>query len=143
MRIILRTIILSSVLLLSAGVATAADFLVVVNESNATTTLTAREVANIFLKKRIQWNDGTKITPVVLPDANPASAAFDRQILNKSIAALRAYWQQEIFSGRNIPPVERTSDEEVVAQVQKYPGAIGYLNGGAAHAGVRVVNVTD
>lgn len=142
MRTILRMSILSG-LLFTATAVSAADFLIIVNESNKTATISAREAANVFLKKTGHWNDGTKILPVVLPDASAASLAFDKQILNKSIAALRAYWQQEIFSGRNIPPAEKASDDEIVAYVQKNPGAAGYISGGASHPGVRVVSVTE
>ena len=121
----------------------ASGFLAIVNDANKTTTITTREAANVFLKKKVQWGDGTKILAVVLSDTSPVSQAFDKQILNKSIAALHAYWQQEIFSGRNVPPVEKATDDEVVAFVQKNPGAIGYIAGNAAHPGVHVVSVTE
>jgi hypothetical protein len=45
------------------------------------------------------------------------------------VQAVRAYWQQLIFSGRGVPPVELESDEAVVAFVLKYPGAVGYVSG--------------
>ena len=142
MQIILRTTAILC-LLAVAATAAAADFLVVVNESNKTTNLATKELAAIFMKKKVQWSDGTKIMPAVLPDSNPATAAFDKQALNKAANALHAYWQQEIFSGRNTPPVEKASDDEVVAYVQKNASAIGYIGANAAHAGVHVVTITE
>ena len=44
------------------------------------------------------------------------------------MAATRNYWQQMVFSGRELPPPELDSDEDVVRFVLKYPGAIGYVS---------------
>ena len=48
--------------------------------------------------------------------------------LGRSVSAVRAYWQQQIFSGRNVPPVERPSDAEVLTFVKEHPNAIGYVS---------------
>jgi ABC-type phosphate transport system substrate-binding protein len=130
-------------LLLLIGAASAADFVIIVNESNKITSLPLRDVASYFLKKKAQWSGGIKAMPVGLPESNATTIAFDKQVLTKSAAALRAYWQQEIFSGRNTPPVEKPNDAEVLAFVQKNPGAIGYVSPGSATTGVRVVTVTE
>ena len=37
------------------------------------------------------------------------------------------YWQQRIFSGRDVPPPEFELDREVVEYVLKHAGAIGYV----------------
>jgi ABC-type phosphate transport system substrate-binding protein len=130
-------------LLFSVAAASAADFVVVVNNENKVTSLSAKDAAALFLKKKTQWPNGTKVVPVVLGDAAAATAAFNKLVMNRSASAVHAFWQQEIFSGRNVPPAEKASDDEVVAFVQKNPGAIGYVSAGASHSGVKVVTVTE
>jgi len=54
---------------------------------------------------------------------------------------LDTYWQQQIFSGKDVPPSNKSSDDDVIAFVKSNPGAIGYVSGSAAVAGVKVVAV--
>jgi ABC-type phosphate transport system substrate-binding protein len=121
----------------------AADYVVIVNAHNAATSISSKNLSLIFMKKNSRWPDGTKIELVSLSDSTAASVAFDREIFKRSPAAIRAYWQQEIFSGRSVPPVEKTSDDEVIAFVAKNPGAIGYVTAAPAKAGVKVIKVEE
>ncbi|MEO8035446.1 MAG: hypothetical protein ABI837_13505 [Acidobacteriota bacterium] len=134
--------ILSLLLILTAPVASAAGYIVIVNSANNTTSLSSRDVAALFLKKKTSWENGTPVMPVVLSDSAAATTAFDTEILRRSANAIRAYWQQEIFSGRDVPPLEEPGDQEVVNFVQKNPGAIGFISANAPHAGVKVVSVS-
>jgi hypothetical protein len=49
-------------------------------------------------------------------------------VLQRSVAAVKAYWQQRIFSGRGVPPPELDSEERVVVYVLEHEGAVGYLS---------------
>ena len=61
-------------------------------------------------------------------DRNAAPrVAFSRDVLHRSISEVVAYWQQQFFSGRSVPPAEKRSDAEVVAFVAANAGAIGYV----------------
>jgi hypothetical protein len=53
------------------------------------------------------------------------------------VGAVRSYWQQRIFSGRDVPPPELDSDEAVVAFVARSPGGIGYVSAATKLSGVR------
>jgi hypothetical protein len=66
---------------------------------------------------------------------------FCEEVLSRSVAAVKSYWQQLIFSGRAVPPPELDTDEEVVRYVAKYSGAIGYVSGASELSGVKVVAV--
>jgi hypothetical protein len=60
----------------------------------------------------------------------------------KSVTAIKTYWQQQVFSGRDVPPVERPGDAEVVAYVRENVNAIGYVSAGAPLArGVKAVTI--
>lgn len=104
---------------------------VIVNPANPTTAVERRFLAEAFLKKTTRWPDGSLIRPVDQGGDAPSRQRFSEDILGRSIAAVRSYWQQMVFAGRNLPPPELDSDDEVVRYVLKYGGAVGYVSGAA------------
>lgn len=108
----------------------AQEFTVIVNASNPVSTMPKDDVAKLFLKKTVSWQSGRPVAPVELPTTAKAREAFAREVLNKSIAQVKSYWQQQIFSGRDVPPPEKQSENDVVAYVRSNPGAIGYVSKG-------------
>lgn len=136
-----RTIGWLFLLILATPVAAfAADYVVIVNPQNALHSISPKDLSLVFLKKNTRWPNGQKIELIALPDTTSASIAFDKEIFKRSPAAIRAYWQQEIFSGRSVPPIEKTTDDEVIAFVANNPGAIGYV-AVAPKAGVKVIKL--
>jgi ABC-type phosphate transport system substrate-binding protein len=133
---------LTALLALAAAPALAAEpsFLVVAHPSVAVSELPRSKLSNLFLKKGTQWPDGTTVHPVEPLDPK-LREAFARQIHERSAAAVAAYWNALIFSGRELPPLEKASDADVVSYVRATPGAIGYVSAGADTAGVKVVGV--
>jgi ABC-type phosphate transport system substrate-binding protein len=116
-------------------------YVVIIHANNPNTSLPRRFVGDAFLKKVTRWPDGSVIRPVDLPADSSARARFTDDILNRSVAAVKSYWQQMIFSGRDVPPPELSNDDEVVKYVAQNPGAIGYVSGTAQPSGVRPVRV--
>ena len=108
----------------------AQDFTVIVNASNPVSSLPRDDVAKLFLKKTVAWESGKAVAPVELPPAAKAREEFARTVLNKSISQVKSYWQQQIFSGRDVPPPEKQTENDVVAFVRSNPGAIGYVSKG-------------
>ena len=104
-----------------------AGFVVVVNATNPASSITRSQLAALFTKKEQSWSNGTPAFPVDLPADDPTREAFTESVHGKSPQAIRAYWQQQIFSGRDVPPPERGSDEEVLAYVRSTVGAVGYV----------------
>ncbi len=71
-------------------------------------------------------------------------AYFLSDVMNgRSAFALKTYWQRRVFSGRDTPPLEKASDEEVVAFVKANRGAIGYVAPSSPLAGVKVLELQD
>jgi ABC-type phosphate transport system substrate-binding protein len=125
----------------SAATAMAQDFKVIVNAANSTESLSADVAAKLFLKQSSKFPNGTPATPVDLAKGSPVRAAFSKAVLNRPVASVETYWQQQIFSGKDVPPAAKASDDEVVTFVKANPGAIGYVSAGASTAGVKVVDV--
>jgi ABC-type phosphate transport system substrate-binding protein len=138
--ITLLAILLASVLSTAAHSADAPGFVVIVNAANLAA-LTREQVADIFMKRLTRWDDGQPVAAVdALPDA-AVREEFSRVMLRRGVPAMEAYWQQQIFSGRDMPPIQKDSDAEIVAYVRKMRGAIGYVSAGTPLDGVRAVNV--
>ena len=119
-------------------------FVVVVNEQNTVGTVPRALVSRLFLKKVSRWDGGAAVLPVDLPADSPVREAFTRRVLEKSVGSVRAYWQQQIFSGREVPPPEKPGDDAVLDFVQANPAAIAYVSPLAPiPRGVRVLGVAD
>jgi ABC-type phosphate transport system substrate-binding protein len=128
-------------LIASATTAAAQEFKVIVNSANSTAELSADVAAKLFLKQTSKFPNGTSAQPVELGKSSPVRAAFSKAVLGRSATAVETYWQQQIFAGKEAPPPAKATDDDVIAFVKANPGAIGYVSGGAATAGVKVVDV--
>jgi ABC-type phosphate transport system substrate-binding protein len=116
-------------------------FRLIVHRSNPVTELERRFVEDVFLKKIKSWHNGDAVRPVDLEPNSPVRRRFTEVVLRRPLAAVRAYWQQRIFSGRDVPPPELDNDQQVLRYVARYPGAIGYVSGGARLDGVKAVDL--
>jgi ABC-type phosphate transport system substrate-binding protein len=103
------------------------EFLVIVNRANPAREVSAELAAEAFLKKTTRWSNGENIRPVDLAPDSGIRRRFSASVLKRSVAAVRSYWQQRIFTGRDTPPPELDSEDAVVRYVSKYEGAIGYV----------------
>jgi ABC-type phosphate transport system substrate-binding protein len=98
-------------------------------------------VADIFLKERSTWPDGSTAHPVDQLPRTHVRASFSNSVIRRSVQAVRSYWQQRIFSGRGVPPPELDSDEAVLAYVRGRAGAVGYVSLAADPKGVKVISL--
>jgi len=119
----------------------ASNYQVIVHPNNSAVTLDRRFAEDAFLKKITVWPDGVVIRPVDLAASSPVRRRFTEDILNRSVEAMKGYWQQRIFSGRDVPPPELDTDDDVIAYVLKYEGAIGYVSGSANLRGAKALAV--
>ena len=116
-------------------------FRIIMNPDNPVRSLDRRFLADVYLKKATRWPSDEAIRPVDLGPGSPIRRAFSDDVLNRSVSAIKSYWQQMVFSGRGVPPPELDSDGEVVRFVLKNRGAVGYVSGGADVAGAKIVFV--
>jgi hypothetical protein len=110
---------------------------VIVNAKNPTTSVNRELVTDIFLKRTTSWEGAGGALPVDLRLDSGVRAAFSRSVLKRSLAAVRSYWTQRIFSGREVPPPELESEAAVVRFVASHPGGVGYVSPGPPAPGVK------
>jgi hypothetical protein len=119
-------------------------FRVIVNGANSAKRLRRATLSGYFLKEATRWPDDGPVVAVDQSLDSRLRASFSMEILHVPAFAVPVYWQQQIFSGRNVPPAVKASDEEVIAFVKANAGAVGYVSARAALPdGVKAVRIVD
>jgi len=125
----------------SAWATTSEAYKIIVNPDNPANELDRQFVRDAYLRKASLWDTGTTLRPVDLTSRFAVRDRFLHEILRKNASQLRSYWNQQIFSGKGVPPPEVDTTANVVAYVLANPGAIGYLPHDADAGGAKVVRV--
>jgi len=121
--------------------AEAPSYVVIVHPNNPHATASREFLAAAFLKKSTRWQNGEPIRPVDLRADSWVRRKFSEAVLRRSVPAVRNYWQQRIFSGRDVPPPEFDSDEAILQYVATHVGAVGYVSTRAQLKRARVLIV--
>ncbi len=129
-------------LLALAGLAQA-QVAVIVNPKSATASMTADQVAGIFLGKTNTLPSGATAAPADLPESAAARDAFYSKVTGKQSAQVKAAWSRIVFSGKGTPPKELGSAADVKKFVASNPDAIGYIEKSAVDGSVKVVLSVD
>jgi len=116
-------------------------FHVIVNPDNVTGSIDRKFLSEAFLKKVTRWPNDELIRPVDQASSAPARQAFSEGVLRRSVAAVKSYWQQMVFSGGGVPPPELDSEGDVVRFVLKNPGAVGYVSTGVSLQGAKILTL--
>jgi len=101
---------------------------IIVHIKNPTQQVSRKFLADAFLRKITFWKSGDAIVPVDLDSESKTRREFSDVILLKPVTAVRNYWQQMIFSGQSVPPVEFDSEKQVVQYVSEHPNSIAYVS---------------
>ena len=144
-----KTVLLLAVAALATGApratAQGGKYVVVVNPGNPVMRLSQSQLSRIYLGKLQGWEINGKIEPVVVMDqmaGSPLRENFTKDVKRKSLSEADAYWRQEIYAGRNFPPLEQ-SESEALEAVRGSIGGIAYVSASADLKGVKVVSVRE
>lgn len=135
-----RSIVILFALFLTLSI-NAQSFKIVVNSSNSVNSLTKKELSDFFLKKRTKWSSGIKVIPVDLSSKSSVRTAFTKEIHEKTVSQIRAYWQQSVFAGKQTPPREMNSDQKIIEFVKMHKGAIGYVSKQSNTEGLKTITI--
>jgi len=137
---ILQMVVLSLIML---GCVQAQEFIVIVNKANPIESLTKTELNDIFLKKELRWKSGEKIQPVNIVYSSELREIFTRSIHQKTVNQIRSFWQQSIYSGKQVQPIELTTETQMMAFVRDHIYSIGYVSSGATLLGAKKITIRD
>jgi ABC-type phosphate transport system substrate-binding protein len=100
--------------------------------------LSIEEVAQIYLRRKRFWDDGSTIVPLNLSSPAPLRARFSQLVLHQTERRLADHWNRLYFDGI-LPPATLASTEAVRRYVASDPNAIGYVPAADVDGSVRVV----
>jgi ABC-type phosphate transport system substrate-binding protein len=128
---------LCAALALAGPPATADDGVVVITHAPLRG-LDAEQLRRIYTGRVVEL-DGQMLHPVQLAGGQPLRRRFHASVLQQSEDEYLAYWTVRRYIGKGTPPPELASSAELLAYVQRTPGAIGYLQAGELRPGLNVV----
>jgi len=112
--------------------------LVVIVHPTRRAELSLELLAQIYLRRKRFWDDGTPIVPLNLEAGAALRTTFARTVLPWSDARLADYWNRQYFYGV-LPPATLASTKAVVRYVAAEPNAVGYVPAADVDESVRVV----
>lgn len=118
------------------------EFVVIVGEASPLTTVSREQLSQIFLKKTKTLPGGREAMPVDIVGHAKARIAFSNAVHKRSLVAIQNFWNQQIFSGKEVPPPQMAREVDIVAFVRGNPDAVGYVSPTAELGpGVRVLRL--
>ncbi len=118
------------------------DFVIIVNKANDVSTLSKSQISRMFLKKTFNWENGSEIQPIDLNARNDIRKAFTQKVHGRNLHSIKNYWQQMIFAGRSVPPLEKATEKQIIDFVSSNPDSIGYVSPKSDLKDVKIVEVT-
>lgn len=125
------------------AVASQAQVAVVVNPKSAAASMTADQVASIFLGKSSTLPSGATAAAADQAEGSAVREQFYSKVAGKQAAQVKAAWSRLVFSGKATPPKELGSSADVKKFVAANPDAIGYIEKSAVDGSVKVVLTVD
>ena len=115
---------------------------IVVNRSNPVDNLSTAELRVIFLGQRSHWDNGRRITLVMMEPGQPERETVLREICRLSEAEFRRRFLQGLLTGEVlVSPKTLATPVGVRKFVFNVPGAIGYLRPEHVDNSVKVIAI--
>lgn len=139
----MKTLIYLFLFLSTLSTAFAQNLIVIVNEENPISSLTADQMRDYFFKKSKHWPNGVPVRFFDRGDNSSARKFFLKDVVHKSNRDVELFWiGQKLYTGHSAP-TQINTDSMTVAMVARFPGAISFLSGEFAGAkGVKIIEVT-
>ena len=131
--------LLAAIAMLALSGALHAEVVVIVHRSNAVASMTADQVAQIYMGASTTFPGGGAAAPIDQPEGSPVRDEFLAKVLEKNSAQFKAVWSRLIFSGKGTRPKTLAGSADVKKAVGSDPGAIGFIERSALDDSVRPV----
>ncbi len=135
----LYSLLLVLLIAVPAGPTMAADWVLVAHPKAGIERLSQDEVINIFLGRYRRLASGVSAEPLDQPADSALRARFYRQLVDKNLAEINAYWARLVFSGKTRPPAIASSSEDAIQRVSLHPESLAYVEKSKVDARVVVV----
>jgi ABC-type phosphate transport system substrate-binding protein len=140
MRALLGVVTAMLIGVMASSQAFAGDVAVIANRGVPVASLTKAQIQDIFTGNLTKWDNGKKITFIVLT-GGAAHESFLSDYVGKTPAQFQAYWKKQVFTGAGTAPKSGKDEKEILDFVAKTDGAIGYVPSSAVDSSVKAVSV--
>ena len=119
----------------------AAEVVLVAHPSNSNDSISKSDCGRIFLGRSKAFPDGSTAVAVNQASESQVRLEFDKEYLGKSSSQIKAFWSNQLFTGRGVPPEELSDSSAVVERVAKDASALGYVDSSQVNDSVKVITV--
>jgi len=103
----------------------AIDIKIIVH-SNVQDAISVKDIRNIFLGKKTQWNNNSRIRFVLLTEEK-TYRTFITHYVRKTLYQYRNYWRKKVFTGTGMMPIMYNDCSQCVDYVHRTKGAISFV----------------
>lgn len=105
--------------------------------------LSKNELANIFLGKKTNWKDGTRINIGYMLTPTQKVEQFFDEFIGRSHHRFKKYWVKKVFAGYGIAPKLFKDAENAIAFLKRNRGSIVFVTVSDSNklANLRKINV--
>ncbi|MFZ2449261.1 MAG: hypothetical protein WAW36_01930 [Methylovulum miyakonense] len=114
-----------------------ADVAVIAHIKSNFSSLTAKQVQDIFMGRTRIFPNGKFALPI--DQSSPLRAEFYEELTGRPVEQINAYWARIMFTGQASPPQRLPDDEAVLQTVRENEGAIGYIDKTRVDGTIRVL----
>jgi len=100
---------------------------VLVGDDVAVRNLSKNELANIFLGKKTNWEDGTRINIGYMNNDSEKMETFFEEFVGQSHRRFKKYWVKKVFAGYGIAPRLFKDVEKALEFINRYKGGIAFV----------------
>jgi len=112
---------------------------VVVNAKSRTSSLSKKELIDIYMGRFNKFPNGESVTPIDFSSGNSNREVFYELLVGKSERKINAYWSRLLFSGRATPPQKVNSTAEVASIIKNDINSLAYLFASDVQPGMKIV----
>ena len=117
-----------TICLLSFSCCLQADIAVITNLDNKLTSMSKKEVKDVFMGRTQSLPNGSFALPL---DQHRLRSSFYNSLTERPIEQINAYWARIMFSGQASPPMRLPNSQAIIKAVTENKGAIGYIEKGS------------
>jgi hypothetical protein len=118
----------------------AQDVVLIANSDVSVDAIAASDVKNIFLGKKSDWGNGSKITFFTTAQVE-TQKVFLKSYVGKSINQYKRFWKKQVFTGKGKMPRSSANDQEMVNLVTSTGGTIGYIAAGTDLGNAKILSI--
>jgi ABC-type phosphate transport system substrate-binding protein len=138
----IKALIFLITLFMPPALSFAGEVVIIANQDVPVMHLYREDIKEIFMGKKINWENSEKIT-FVIQDRTDTSDKFLKTYLRKNAYDYDVFWKKQVFTGKGQAPRSFSSEQDLARFVAQTPGAIGYVSLDIDMDAVKIIPVQE